>query len=124
MKLVSMSDFRKLRVWSHAEALVIEARRCSADMRGPMSVTLRDQLLRAAASVPSNIIEGVSHESRREFARFLRYSVASASEVEGHAQLAFDLGMISETDFRSLQGMVIDVRKMLYGLLKRVKQST
>jgi four helix bundle protein len=89
-----------------------------------MSVTLRDQLLRAAASVASNIIEGVSHESRREFARFLRYSVASASEVEGHAQLAFDLGMMSEADFKSLQGMVIDVRKMLYGLLKRVKQST
>jgi hypothetical protein len=42
-------------------------------------------------------------------------------EVEGHAQLARDLGMMTEPDFSSFLARVVDVRKMLHGLLKRVK---
>lgn len=89
-------------------------------MRGIQSTTLRDQLARAAMSVPTNIVEGSAHASPREFARFLRYSLASVSEVEGHAQLARDLGMITEPDCSALISRVADVRKMLHGLLKRL----
>ena len=79
---------------------------------------LRDQMLRAAISVPANIVEGSEHASRREFARFLRYSLASASEVEGHAQLAVDFGEMPQADFDRLAGQVAEVRKMLHGLIK------
>lgn len=89
-------------------------------MRGVGSVTLRDQLVRAALSVPTNIVEGSAHESAREFARFLKYSLASVTELEGHAQLARDLGMMNEAEFSSLLAGVTDVRKMLHGLIKRL----
>ena len=89
-------------------------------MRGVGSSKLRDQLVRAAMSVPSTIVEGSVHKSPLEFARYLRYSIASVSEVEGHLQLALDMGMITESDFSDLQDRVVDVRKMLYGLLKKL----
>ena len=72
-------------------------------------------------SVPTNIIEGNAHESPRERARYFRYALASASETEGHIQLGRDLQMISESDFKGLVAQVVDVRKMLHGLLKSVK---
>lgn len=75
-------------------------------------------------SVLTNIVEGSAHASSREFARFLRYSLASVSEVEGHAQLARDLGMINEPDFVILLNRVVDVRKMLHGLLKKLDGPT
>ena len=65
-------------------------------------MALRDQLTRAAMSVPTNIVEGSAHTSPREFARFVQYALASVSEVEGHAQLARDLQFISEQDLRNL----------------------
>lgn len=115
-----MSDFRKLRVWQETHELVLDSHRLATRMRGSGSVTLRDQITRAVMSVSSNIVEGAAHESPKEFARFLRYAVASVSEVEGHAQTAFDLGMIPEADFTALLARIVDVRKMLYGLLKKL----
>ena len=115
-----VANFRKLRVWQAAQEMAVDAHRVTARMRGARSAALRDQLTRAAMSVPTNIVEGSAHESPREFARFLQYALASASELEGHTQLARDLEMISEQDFKVFLGRIVDVRKMLHGLLKRL----
>lgn len=71
--------------------------------------------------MPTNIVEGSALASPREFARFLRYALASVSELEGHVQLARDLELMTEQDFTSFLTRVVDVRKMLHGLLKRLK---
>ncbi len=113
-----VSNFRKLRVWQAAQALAIDAHRIGKKIRGAQGAPIRDQMTRAAMSVPTNIIEGNAHASPREFIRFLRYSLASASEVEGHAQLARDLEMMTESDFKILLDRVVEVRMMLHGLLK------
>ena len=115
-----MSDFRELRVWRAARALAINTHRVAPRMSGVGSSKLRDQLVRAALSVPSTIVEGSVHQSPLEFARYVRYSIASVSEVEGHLQMARDVGMITEPDFSDLRQRVVDVRKMLYGLLKKL----
>ena len=113
-----MSDFRKLRVWQAAQALVVDAYRVTRQMRGPQSASTADQLNRAAMSVPRNIIEGNAHESPRERARYFRYAIASISEAEGHMQLGYDLEMITKRDLDRLVQQVVAIRKMLYGLLK------
>lgn len=78
---------------------------------------------RRTASIPANIAEGRRQSSEKEFARFLRYALNSASEVEYHLILAHDTQVISEEDFASLVSQTITVRKMLYGLLKRLSAS-
>jgi len=116
-----VADFRKLRVWQAAQALAIDVHRVFGRMRGARSATLCDQVLRASMSVPTNIVEGSAHSSSREFARFLRYALASVSEVEGHVQLARDLELVKEPDSVALLGLVADVRMMLHGLLKKLE---
>ncbi|HUQ19685.1 MAG TPA: four helix bundle protein [Gemmatimonadaceae bacterium] len=113
-----MSDFRKLRAWRAAQTLVIDTYRVSRGMRGPQSRNLADQLNRAAMSVPRNTIEGNEHDSPRERARFFRYAIASVSEGEGHMQTAVDLEMMPREEFENLVSQVVEVRKMLYGLLR------
>ena len=116
-----VSDFKNLRVWHAAQQLAIDAHGIAAGLRGPGAVALRDQLVRAALSIPTNIVEGNAHESPRENARFLGYALASTSEVEGHTLLAHSLKLISERDSQRLLESVETVRKMLYGLMKRVR---
>ena len=62
-----------------------------------------------------------AHTSRREFARFLQYALASASEVEGHVRLARDLQFIDGADSTTLICRTVNVRRMLHGLLRAVK---
>jgi len=86
-------------------------------MRGPQSASTADQLNRATMSVPRNIIEGNAHVSPRERARYFRYAIASISESEGHIQTGYDLQMIARDDYDRLVAQVVEIRKMLYGLL-------
>jgi four helix bundle protein len=116
-----VADFRKLRVWQASQTLAIDAHGISGRMRGANTTALSDQLTRAAMSVPANIVEGSAHASPREFARFVQYALASVSELEAHAQLASDLQLISEQDLTSLLSGIVDVRKMLHGLLKALR---
>lgn len=118
-----MGDYRDLRVWHEARALAKRARKVAAGMKGGENAELRNQLTRAAMSVPTNIVEGGAHDSPREFARFLRYARASASECEGHLVLASDFELVGDEDFKSLSKSIEAVRKMLCGLIDKLDDS-
>src|SRR6266542_2752548 len=105
-----MGDFKKLQVWR-------KAYRIARSIRGAEHTSLRSQIIRAAMSVPTNIVAGNGYKSRREFSRFLGYSVNSATELEYHLIVARDLETISKSDFRSLVDQLTEVRKMIHGLL-------
>ncbi len=81
-------------------------------------------MIRAAMSIPTNIVEGSSQESRREFARFLRIARNSGSELEYHLLAARDMKALSLSDYASLAAQTVEVKKMLHGLIARVMSST
>ena len=113
-----VSDFKNLLVWQKAHVLALHVHRVASGIRQSRDVALRSQIIRAAISIPANIVEGRSHKSENEFGRFLGYALHSASELEYHLILARDTHIIPESDFVSLVSQTITVRKMLYGLLK------
>jgi four helix bundle protein len=118
-----MGDFKKLRVWRKAHALTLNVHRVAASIRGAQYAPLRSQMVRAAMSVSTNIVEGREYKSEREFARFLGYALGSTSELEHHLIVARDLRVIANTDFSSTLGQLIDARKMLHGLLSRLSRA-
>jgi four helix bundle protein len=118
-----MSDFRRLQVWQKAHALSLSIDRAAKRIRGPQYASLRNQMFRAATSIPANIAEGRRQRSEKEFARFLSIALNSSSELEYHLILARDTKVIPESEFVSHVSQTIRVRKMLYALLKRVTES-
>jgi four helix bundle protein len=118
-----MADFKKLAIWQRAHALAIDTHRAAGRIRGTTHVSLRNQLVRAAMSVPTNIVEGRAQKSEADFCRFLGYAVASLDEVEYHLIVAHDLEAMSDGDFRSLTEQLKVVRKQIHALMKRLKQS-
>lgn len=118
-----MTDFKKLKVWEKSHSLAVQTHKLATEIREPYLATLRNQMTRASASIPTNIVEGSRQASNKEFARFLRYSMNSASELEYHFILARDIGATREDVSDTLIDLTIEVRKMLYGLLRRVATS-
>lgn len=80
---------------------------------------LTAQLLRASASISSNIVEGADQRTATQFARYLAIAIASASETEHHLELALALELFVE-DGPHFLTEVREIRKMLHGLRKRV----
>jgi four helix bundle protein len=112
-----VSDFKKLKVWQKAHALALHAHRVATGIHRSHDLALRSQIIRAAMSIPANIVEGRRQDSEKEFARFLRIALNSGCELEYHLIVARDIRVISETDFASLLSELIEVRKMIHGLL-------
>src|SRR6266513_2940809 len=102
-----MADFKKLRVWRTAHALALNAERVAREIRRPGCRSLRDQLNRAAMSIPTNIVEGRGKQTDKDFSRFLGYALGSACELEYHIIAARDIGVVAKGDAISLLSQVI-----------------
>src|SRR3982751_4837683 len=117
-----MSDFSKLHVWRKAHALALNVLRVATGIRKAELQSLRNQMIRAAMSIPANIVEGRGQASERDFCRFLRYAINSCSELEYHVVMAKDIRALSVNDAKSLLDQVFEVRRMLFGLMKSVSK--
>jgi len=119
-----MADFKDLKVWQKAHGMAMATHRVAGRIRGSQYAALRSQMIRAAMSVPTNIVEGRSQQSEREFARFLRIALNSTTELEYHLLTALEIGAIRKSDSLTLTSQLIEVRKMLYGLLRHLASRT
>ena len=116
-----MQDYRKLEVWRRAHQLTLQVYNCSASFPREEVYSLTSQIRRAASSIPANIVEGCGRESNADFARFLQIAVGSAHELEYHLLLAKDLTYLTTEDYSRVAGETAEVKKMLSGLLGRVR---
>ena len=105
-----MSDYRKLEVWEKSHALLLNVHDVVKQIRGAEYATVRNQMFRAAISVPTNLVEGVGQKSAREFARFIRISLNSSNELEYHLLIARDLEVMQSEPYRTLVRQTIEVR--------------
>ena len=103
-----------------SHALVLNVHSAVKKIRGSDYLSLRSQMLRAAMSIPTNLVEGVGQKSRREFGRFIRISLNSANELEYHLLVARDFEVMDPNECTTLQSQTIQVRKMLHGLLRSI----
>src|SRR5438477_12176250 len=78
-----MGDFRDLRAWREAKALVLLSRNAIRKLPQDERFALGDQWRRAAYSVALNIAEGASKRGPREFRRYLDTARGSLHEIGG-----------------------------------------
>ena len=77
---------------------------------------LTSQLRRAAVSVPSNIAEGHTRESTREYLNHISIAQASLAEVETQLEIAKRLEYLAPGTTDTLLQQAFDLGKQLYAL--------
>ncbi len=70
----------------------------------------------------SNIAEGQARGSDNEFARFLQISLGSLAEIDTQLVVAKELGYITVNDFESIEATILELRRMLYGLVRSLSK--
>lgn len=115
-----MKDFRKLKVWAKAHRVALGVYTLTVSFPREERYGLTSQMRRCAVSVPSNIAEGCGRRSDADFARFLQIAMGSASELEYQLLLAHDLGFIVDADHEQHTEALVEVRRMLNGLLGKL----
>jgi four helix bundle protein len=115
-----MQDFRELGVWVKAHRLALDVYRTTDSLPKNEVFGITVQLRRAAVAVPTRIAEGCGRENDAEFGVQLQKARAACSELEYLLLLCRDLGYLPEELYEGLRLDVVEVRKMLSGLIRRL----
>ena len=116
-----MQDFRQLKVWQKAHALVLEAYRVTGKFPRDERYGLTSQLRRAAASIPSNVAEGCGRGTDADFARFVQIALGSSSELEYWLLLSRDLELLDPRAHQAIDMKVTEVKRMLASVLQKLR---
>ena len=84
--------FEELPVWQAAQALAVCVYQLTSGEHFRRDFALRDQMRRAAISIPSNIAEGFERRSKNQLAYSLNVAKGSAGELRSQLLLAKELG--------------------------------
>lgn len=109
-------EFRSLKAWQKAHALVLLVHSHTAEFPREERFGLAQHLRKTATSIPCNIVEGAARGSARQFAHFLNLAFASASELEYQILLAHELGYLSAPAAEGLSALTVESRRLIHGL--------
>lgn len=84
---------------------------------------MQRQIRRATVSISSNIAEGFERNTDKEFIHFLFIAKGSAGEVRSQLYIALDLKYISNLQFQEMYDNVIEISKLISGLIKYLQKS-
>ncbi len=113
-----MEVFEKLEVWQRGRQLAVDLYRALSDCRDR---GFKDQVTRAALSIPSNIAEGYERGSRKEYARFVRIAKGSCGELRTQLQIGREVGFLNEERAREFVSRATELARMLQGLIRSLE---
>ena len=110
--------FEDLEVFKRAYKVSLEVHRATLPMPQIEQYALADQVRRSSKSICANLAEGFGRQaqSKVEFKRFIRMSIGSADEMRVWLRYCFDLGYISDTQWKTWRDEYEEIAKMLQGL--------
>lgn len=117
-------DYKDLIVWQKSMDLGVEVYRMVKKLPKEERFAMSDQLRRAAISIPSNIAEGQSRNSIKEFIYFLSIAKGSKAELETQLLLCEKTNYLKNSDIEEALNMMTEIGKMLNSLQKSLRLKT
>lgn len=118
---MAYQSFEDLEVWKRACRLAVEVVRAFSKSK---EYIFKDQMVRAAISIPSNIAEGYERDSRLYVIRFLRIAKGSAAELRTQCYLALKLELLAQRQCQSFIQECKEISAMLQGLIRARSRAT
>lgn len=116
---MKIKRFEEVQAWQEARKLVVMVYQAiNKSEKFKKDYRLRDQATSAAVSAMSNIAEGFSRKSNKEFIQFLYISKSSSAEVQSIFYGALDMEYISQETFQAIYNQADKVSQLDSGFIK------
>lgn len=123
MEKKKIETFEDLRVWQQGIELVKQIYLMTKEGDISRDFGLRDQLRRAAVSVPTNVAEGFERHSRKEYVNFLNIAKGSAGEIRSLLRVALEVGYLDKNTYLRLYDMTKGLSRMLASQIQAINRS-
>lgn len=114
-------NFNKMKIWINAMDLSNSVFKVTKGFPKSEAYGLTSQINRCVVSVPSNIAEGSSRSSNKDFSRFLEISLGSLYELQTQLILAEYQDYIKADLFEELEVKIEELQKMISGFQNSLK---
>jgi four helix bundle protein len=113
-----INSFKDLIVWKKGHLFVLNIYKITKNFPIVERYCLIDQMRRAAVSITSNIAEGFCRRTYLDKNSFYIISLSSLEEVYNQVIISKDLNYINNNIYMQLENQIIEIRKMLFSLIK------
>ena len=120
---MAIEKFEDIKAWQAGRKLTKAVYEISSAGRFGRDYGLRDQIQRASVSIPSNVAEGFSRRSKREFIQFLFIAKGSAAEVQSQLHTARSQSYITENEFNQAYERLETISKQLSKFITYLKKA-
>ena len=118
---VGVKDFHELKVWQKAHELTLGVYQATGSFPREELYGLATQMRPASSSIAANLAEGCGRNGDAELNRFCSIALGSASELQYFLLLAKDLHLLAGGDYDRLAEKTTEVKRMLTGLIQKLK---
>jgi len=84
---------------------------------------LRDQMRRAAVSIPTNIAEGFERAFRKEYLLFLNIAKGSAGETRSLFRVGLEVGYFKQQTYERLRDQAITLSRYLFNQMEAIRRA-
>jgi four helix bundle protein len=112
---------KDLVVWQKAVKLSLIIYKLTDDFPPREMYGLSSQMRRAVVSIASNIAEGRSRRTKKDFVHFLHMAYGSASELETQLLIAEQLGFCNDGRFDENNALLSEVSRMLRVMIEKLE---
>lgn len=112
--------YKNLKVYLVAKVVVKDVYKLMKKFPSEERYALCDQLRRAAISVPSNIVEGLSRTSDKEKHNFLNIAYGSLMETMCQLDISADLGYITNEELKHVEDESVELICMMKGMMRNL----
>ena len=115
-----MKNFKELKIWQKGIEITVSCYQLTAAFPNTEKFGLSNQINRAAVSIPSNIAEGSSRSSEKDYRRFLEIALGSIFELETQFIITQKLNLLPTNAFEECNELIQKIQMMLYGLMRKL----
>ena len=116
----TINSYKELTVWQKSVKLVVELYLLTEKFPKEEIYGLTSQMRRSAVSIPSNIAEGRTRGSRKDFTQFLRIAYSSGAELETQIEISKQLPNTKILNYTQVDMFLNEVMRMLHVMIKKL----
>ena len=116
-----MRNFKQLLIWQKGFQIAVKSINAVNSFPKEEKYGISSQITRAAVSIPSNIAEGSSRTSMKDYSRFLEISLGSAFELETQLLIAEAVNFGEKEKRDELLKDIDEEQKMIMSFMSKLK---
>ena len=117
-----MRNFKELKIWQKGFDIAVKSFKLTSQFPKEEKYGIVSQMTRAAISIPSNIAEGSSRSSEKDYNRFIEISLGSTYELETQLLISRAANFADDRLSSEILSDIVDEQKMLIGFMNKLNK--